>query len=229
MNKKFLNDNANYSPSIRRLRSGRTIKPKPNVKENLLSSQSIIPGNVDECVNEEEVSEACTSNQCKQIIEPDRSIEQLNFRTNVSLDDGLSDRISDSDLSLSGDSIASSDSENEEDETFYEALTVELNKLSVATNELELTKTNRDGLKLCSLGLYFTKERTTKRENKTHWRCERTSKCSGRAHTIGLDPPVLITVAHNHKQDLARKSKLINDVKMKKLSLNTKENPRSIM
>ncbi|RNA07459.1 hypothetical protein BpHYR1_050794 [Brachionus plicatilis] len=95
------------------------------------------------------------------------------------------------DLSLSGDSIASSDSENEEDETFYEALTVELDKLSVATNELELTKTNRDGLKLCSLGLYYTKERTTKRENKTHSRCERTSKCIGQAHTIGFDPPVL--------------------------------------
>ncbi|RNA32251.1 hypothetical protein BpHYR1_049998 [Brachionus plicatilis] len=160
MNKKFLHDNANYSPSIRRLRSGRTIKPKPNVKENLLSSQSIIPGNVDECVNEEEASEACTSNQCKQVIKPDRSIEQLNFsniRTNVSLDDGLSDRISDSDLNLSGDSIASSDSDNEEDETFYEALTVELNKLSVATNELELTKTNTDGLKLSSLGLYYVR------------------------------------------------------------------------
>lgn len=48
-------------------------------------------------------------------------------------------------------------------------------------------------------------------------------------HTIGLEGPVLITVAHTHQPDITRKQKLINDVKYKQMAESTKENPRDIM
>ncbi|RMZ98416.1 hypothetical protein BpHYR1_035319, partial [Brachionus plicatilis] len=89
-----------------------------------------------------------------------------------------------------------------------------------------LSKTIRNGQKLCSFGYIYTKERTTKK-GFIHWKCEDTLTCSGRAHSEGED--VEITIAHSHKPDIARKNKLINDEKIKELAIKSKDNPRDIL
>jgi len=111
---------------------------------------------------------------------------------------------------------------------FIELLTEELNKFSIESNDFHLAKTKRGGLKLCSLGYYYTKERVTK-SNTYHWKCENTNTCNGRAHTYELRAPVVIKVAHTHRPDTARKQKLINDDLIKEHALSSKENPRDIM
>ncbi|CAF0801563.1 unnamed protein product [Brachionus calyciflorus] len=85
-------------------------------------------------------------------------------------------RDSDTDYSEYED-VKNSD-EEENDDTFFDLLTEERNKLSIYGNDFNLTKTNRGGLKLCSLGYYYTKERVTK-AGTYHWKYEKTISCNG--------------------------------------------------
>ncbi|CAF1102351.1 unnamed protein product [Brachionus calyciflorus] len=191
MNKNWLRDNSNFSPSIRRLRNRIIIEQQTlNIHQNII---------------ENEVSNVL-SDQTNDIQNSYGFSLMQNLNENIigsESESSSSDESSDSDLSMT-----STDSEQfEEVEEFYCELSDELNKLSIESKDFFITKTKRGGLKLCSLGYYYTKERLVKNINKYHWKCESTKSCNGRAHTIGLEGPVLIT----------------------EIAENTKENPRDIM
>ncbi|CAF1013129.1 unnamed protein product [Brachionus calyciflorus] len=223
MNKNWLKDNSNFSPSIRKLRNRRILDEKPANKTTSNIQSNFVEKN---------------SNQVESDVNTDVYINQnchgfslmQNFSENVGESSSSSSSSSCDESSDSDVSIISTDSEQfDEVEEFYGELSDELNKLTLENKDFFLTKTKTGGLKLCSLGYYYTKERLVKNNNKYHWKCESTKSCNGRAHTIGLEGPLLITVAHTHQPDIIRKQKLINDEKYKQMAENTKENPREIM
>ncbi|RNA35677.1 hypothetical protein BpHYR1_024196 [Brachionus plicatilis] len=216
MNKRFIMENANNSPSIRRLRSGLTIQSKEiaTIPSEIINEQSsVLLSNTDEQFFIYRTNE-CNENRDPDSDKSDDDNDLTDYQENDTSDED--------DLSVDD----TSESDSDEDGEFYIALTEEINKLCITTKDFYLSKTIRNGQKLCSFGYYYTKERTTKK-GFIHWKCEDTLTCTGRAHSEGED--VEITIAHSHKPDIARKYKLINDEKIKELAIKSKDNPRDIL
>lgn len=83
---------------------------------------------------------------------------------------------------------------------------------STATDEAwVLTQSQTGGYKCYSMGYAYTidkpKQSEAMKATKVYWRCEkyRMFKCTGRALSCGLKPPLNITLGHNHPIDPRRK------------------------
>lgn len=154
MNKNWLKNNSNFSPSIRKLRNRRILDQQ---------TQSIQSTVVENDQIEVESDNTLASQDCPRF----SLMQNLEENIIISSESGSSsNENSDSD---SDSSIISTDSEHDEqDEQFYGELSDELNKLSLENKDFFITQTKRGGLKLCSLGYYYTKERLIKNSNKYH-------------------------------------------------------------
>ena len=74
-----------------------------------------------------------------------------------------------------------------------------------------LTQSQSGGHKCYSMGFAYTidkpKQSDVEKATKIYWRCEkyRYLKCTGRAVSAGLRPPLKITIGHNHPMEPERK------------------------
>ena len=112
----------------------------------------------------------------------------------------------------------------------------ELNNLNL-NDDWFLTKTDRDGAKVYSVGHAYTVEYPKKAIyseadfNKTiTWKCEQTTiKCPGRARSIGLKPPMTVIKEHSHLPNFARFELLKSKENIKQRANIGTERPRKII
>ncbi|CAF1083612.1 unnamed protein product, partial [Brachionus calyciflorus] len=161
MNKNWIKENFNDSPSLKRLRSRRIIASN---QSTVNKQQEIIESVEPKSMKTVE----CIDNPVVTSFEKETISCVHEFRSAISLDLSISSSESSSsnigeesefESSFSSSSNGS-DTELDDDEFFYK-LTEEMNKMSITTNDFLLSKTIRGAAKLCSLGFYYTKERET--------------------------------------------------------------------
>ena len=105
------------------------------------------------------------------------------------------------------------DSFNDLDESNFQSETNQLaSSNSMANDEAwVLTQSQSGGHKCYSMGFAYTidkpKQSDVEKATKIYWRCEkyRYLKCTGRAVSGGLKPPLKITIGHNHPMEPERK------------------------
>ena len=104
--------------------------------------------------------------------------------------------------------------------------------------ELTLIETQRRCRKLYHEGYFYTIDGASKKavgpKERLYWKCERTGsksvpKCPGRAYSISLYEPVIITVLHNHESNPAKLACLQAVVAIKNKAKSSNDNPRSII
>ncbi|CAF0921710.1 unnamed protein product [Brachionus calyciflorus] len=209
MNKNFLKQNNNFSsPNTLSLRS-RKVK-KINVLE--------ITSNIQTFETVYEPGPSHILNKTCEISESENDLNDSNLTNFLNID-------FDEELLI-----------DEDNSSNFDNLISKMNKLALEPQLINdtwcLTKTNKNGYKLCSLGMYFVIDKPKldliPTAKKIYWKCER-PKCPGRANSNGLIPPLKFTKNHNHESIPERKDKLLVIEKTKDKASASNDFPRTIL
>ena len=226
MNKNFAREYHNPSPSVMKTRSKKLVSVSKTSSVSTVSTKTTASSTVT-TYNNFEASSSLETPLFAGSIAATTEATITSATCSISLD--LASLDLGEDVSSAEAELTSDDDETEVANSQQEVIELGiLNELSINDETFLIGQTNKNKPKLHSLGFYYTVDRLTK-AGLYHWKCEKTLTCKGRAHTVGLEAPVVLTRIHNHTQNFHRAQILTSNLEKKQRAMTSNDDPRSII